>query len=32
MQNLKTKQLTMESFGENLELYVDKIRNKKLDR
>lgn len=32
MQNLKTKQLTMESFGENLELYVDELRNKKLDK
>lgn len=32
MNNLKTKQLTMESFGENLELYVDELRNKKLDK
>ena len=32
MNNLKTKQLTMESFGENLEVYVDELRNKKLDK
>lgn len=32
MQNLKTKQLTMESFEENIALYIDELRNKKLNK
>ncbi|MDD4330065.1 MAG: hypothetical protein PHD79_08940 [Aliarcobacter sp.] len=31
MQN-KTKQLTLESFGENIELYIDQLKNKRLNK
>lgn len=32
MKNSKTKQLTMESFEENIALYIDELRNKKLNK
>ena len=32
MQNLKIKQLTLDSFGENIEMYVDELKNKKVDK
>ena len=32
MQNLKIKQLTLDSFGENIEMYIDELKNKKLDK
>lgn len=32
MQNLKIKQLTLDSFGENIEMYIDELKNKKVDK
>ena len=32
MQNLKIKELTIESFGKDLELYIDELINKELDK
>ena len=32
MQNLKIKQLTLYSFGKNIEMYVDELKNKKVDK
>lgn len=32
MQNLKIKQLTLDSFWENIEMYVDELKNKKVDK
>lgn len=29
MQNLKIKQLTLDSFWENIEMYIDELKNKK---
>ena len=32
MQNFKTKHLTIDLFGKDLEMYVDELKNKKLDK